>query len=74
MQAGANAVPQIPVGEGEVYLFVRLDAKTGAFQCLYPDLFSALALLSMASTFVDIQKTKAMTPAIVEPAGKSILS
>jgi len=48
----ANPRPQ-GIPEGESYLFVRLNPKTGEFSCLYSDVRDALALLALAQTTMD---------------------
>lgn len=59
-----NQKPLLPeIAEGDMFLFVRLNPKSGEFQCLYPNLFSALALHSLAATHLDQLKTANMAAA-----------
>lgn len=50
-QNGKPQMPQIP--EGDLFLLVRLNPKTQDFQCLFPDLMSALALHDLADAFLE---------------------
>lgn len=54
--------PQVPeIVDGDMFLFVKLNPKSGEFMCLYPNLFTALALHSLAETHLDQLKTANMT-------------
>ena len=49
-QNGAAKPPVIP--DGDLFLLVRLNPKTQEFQCLFPDLVTALALHDLADAFL----------------------
>jgi hypothetical protein len=57
-----NIKPQLEVGEGEAYLFVRLNLKKGEFQVLHSNFFDGLALLELADTHMDQAKRQMMAP------------
>lgn len=58
------AATQIP--EGESFLIVRLNVKTGEFACVHSNIFDALALHELAGTALEIEKKK-MLGAIAQP-------
>lgn len=57
-----NKKPQLEVGEGEAYLFVRLNLKDGQFHVLHSNFFDGLALHSLAETHLDQAKRQMMAP------------
>ena len=56
MENNNKPMPQIP--EGESFLLVRLNVKTGEFACIHSNFFDALALHSLAETALQIEKQK----------------
>lgn len=63
----SGAPPQ--VAEGEIFLFVRLNHKTGEFQCLFSNFFDALALHSLAETH--LAQIKAANMGAAAPLAKA---
>ncbi|MBZ5532611.1 MAG: hypothetical protein LAO20_14355 [Acidobacteriia bacterium] len=65
-----NSKPQ-GIPEGEAYLFVRLNPKTGEFSCMHSNILDALALLSLATTTLEKNKRDMLglnaPPAIAPP-------
>lgn len=77
MAEGNGKAGQVPaLAEGELYLFVRLNVQTGAFSCLYTDLFSALALQKFGAKYLDQELGKALAPTVVTaiPAARPVRS
>jgi len=71
-----NGTPQLQLKEGERFLFVRLG-EDGAFQILFSDAQSALALHRMADTWLEeniLRPSLAPQPKIGIPAGLDMSS
>ena len=53
-----NNKPQPQIPEGESFLLVRFNVKTGEFACAHSNIFDALWLHSVAETALAMEKQK----------------
>ena len=57
-----NNKPQPQIPEGESFLLIRRNVKTGEFACVHSNIFDALMLLSLAQTAMELEKKKMLQP------------